>query len=106
MDREKIAIDGKKLNDAEKLMFDKNTKEQFERLSYPQLWYSFNFGEQSAAIKRGKKGYYIAVKPLETAKKLKEEIEMQSEGLFFKTKEEAFTETCIKWQKLVKLILN
>lgn len=104
--RDRQTIDRIRLDTLDTLIHDQTKKAEYSRADYPYLWYSFIFGEKRIQIRKGKKGYYLAGS-LDLLKSQREEISLQSKGLFFRTKEEKeFKDVCIQWQKIVKSVLS
>lgn len=104
--KDRTHIDQIRIEAYDKIMFNKTVKEQYNKTELPNIWYNFNFGDTTLQIRKGRTGFYIASKKIEDLALLKEEISVQSAGIFFKSKEGNFIEICIKWQKCVKFVLS
>lgn len=102
--RYRTNIDRTRLEVLDNITFNRTIKEEYNITEYPYLYYEFKNNEEIVQIRRGKKGYYLALKGKKVLRK--KEVTLQGQGLFFKTEERNFEETYIEFMKTIKYIIS
>lgn len=103
--RYRTNIDRTRLEVLDNLTFNRTIKEEYDTIEYPYLYYEFKNKNEIIQIRKGKKGYYLAMKGNQILKK--KEVQLQAQGLFFKTEERNFEETYIEFMKTIRdYVLN